>query len=213
MSAETDLIGERRRPPPGELTYEEFLAWCDEDTRAEWVGGRVVPLPVAVAERRAAIVSLLITLFALATRFGRLGAVYAEPFRMRLRAARRGRSPDLIFVAPEHRNRVRRHDLDGPADIVVEIVSPESVHRDRIEKRAEYEQAGVPEYWLVDPDRQQVDLRVLGPEGRHRVVFVGSDGLCQSTVLAQLRLRVEWLWQDPGPELDEVVRDLGVDPS
>jgi hypothetical protein len=30
MSAETDLIAPRRRPPPGELTYEEFLAWCDE---------------------------------------------------------------------------------------------------------------------------------------------------------------------------------------
>src|SRR5262249_10239046 len=91
MSAETDLIGERRRPPPGELTYEEFLAWCDEDAWAEWVDGQVILLPVTVAERHAAILSLLITLFKLATRFGRLGAVYAEPFQMRLRAARRGR--------------------------------------------------------------------------------------------------------------------------
>jgi Uma2 family endonuclease len=213
MSAETDLIDQRRRPPPGDLTYEEFLAWCDEDTRAEWVDGRVIPLPVTVAERHAAILSLLITLFKLATRFGRLGAVYAEPFQMRLRAARRGRSPDLIFVAPAHRDRVRRHYVDGPADIVVEIVSPDSVRRDRVEKLAEYEQAGVPEYWLVDPDQQQVELRVLGPEGRHRVVFAGSDGLLQSTVLPQWRLRVEWLWQDPGPELDEVLRELGVDPS
>jgi hypothetical protein len=60
----------------------------------------------------------------------------------------------------------------------VEIVSPASVHRDRVEKLAEYEQGGAPEYWLVDPDRQQVELRVLGPEGRHRLVFAGSDGLC-----------------------------------
>jgi Putative restriction endonuclease len=76
---------------------------------------------------------------------------------------------------PAHRDRGRRHYLDGPAAIVVEIAAPESVHRHRVEKVAEYEPAGVPEYWLVDPDRQQVDPRVLGPEGRHRVVFAGPE--------------------------------------
>ena len=213
MSAETDLILEPRRPPSGKLTYEEFLDWCDEDTWAEWVDGRVIPMPVTVAERHAAILSFLITLFKLATRFGRLGAVYAEPFQMRLATARRGRSPDVMFVAPEHRDRLRRHYLEGPADIVVEITSPESVQRDRVEKLAEYERAGVPEYWLVDPEQQHVELRVLGPEGRYRVAFAGSSGAYQSTVLPRLRLRVEWLWQEPGPELDAIVRELDAEPS
>jgi Uma2 family endonuclease len=41
--------------------------------------------------------------------------------------------------------------MDGAADIVIELVSPESVHRDYGEKLYEYEQAGVPGYWIIDP--------------------------------------------------------------
>jgi Uma2 family endonuclease len=111
-SAETDLRVGRRVPPEG-LSYEQFLEWADEDTWAEWVDGQVILMPVTLAERHAA-----------------LGSAYSEPFQMRLRRLRRGRSPDLFFVLPEHRDRMRRHYLDGPADLVVEIVSPESRRRD-----------------------------------------------------------------------------------
>jgi Uma2 family endonuclease len=209
MSAEADLLVEQRQPPPGRMTYEEFLEWADEDTWAEWVDGLVILMPVTVAERHAAILWFLSWLFAHAARFGALGSAYSEPFQMRLRGLRRGRSPDIFFVLPEHRDRMRRHYLDGPADIVVEIVSPESVHRDRIEKLAEYEQAGVPEYWLLDADVGGAEIRVLGADGRYQLVFNGSSGEYRSAVLPSLRLRVEWLWQEPGPDFDEVLRTLG----
>jgi Uma2 family endonuclease len=209
VSAETDLRLERREPPPGRLSYEQFLEWADEDTWAEWVDGQVILMPVTVAERHAAILMFLSGLFAHVTRFGALGSAYTEPFQMRLRRQRRGRSPDLFFVLPQHRDRMRRHYLDGPADLVVEIVSPESRRRDRVEKLAEYEQAGVGEYWLIDAEGQGAEFRVLGPDGRYSLAFTGSAGAYQSSVLPPLRLRVEWLWQEPGPDYDEVLRTLG----
>ena len=52
-------------------------------------------------------------------------------------------------MASERLDRVHRTYLDGPADLVVEIVSPESAGRDRGEKYYEYEAAGIPEYWLL----------------------------------------------------------------
>lgn len=55
------------------------------------------------------------------------------------------------FVASEHLDRLKETYLDGPADLVVGIVSPDSVGRDRGEKFYEYAQGGVPEYWLIDP--------------------------------------------------------------
>lgn len=49
--------------------------------------------------------------------------------------------------------------MDGTPDLIVEVTSPESLARDRGEKYVEYEAAGVREYWLIDPDRQQITTR------------------------------------------------------
>ena len=125
-----------------------------------------------------------------------------------LRLLREG-SPHRVLVLPEHRDRMRRHYLDGPADIVVEVVSPESRQRDRVEKLAEYQAAGVTEYWLIDAEGGGAEFRLLGPDGRYRVVLAGAAGPYRSAVLPSLRLRVEWLWQEPGPDYDEVLRTLG----
>jgi Uma2 family endonuclease len=77
-----------------------------------------------------------------------LGQVWIPPTLMRLSSRPSGREPDLLFVASEHLDRLRGTYIDGPADLVVEVVSPESEERDRVEKLAEYEAARVPEYWL-----------------------------------------------------------------
>ncbi len=100
--------------------------------------------------------------------------------------------------------------LDGPADLVVEIVSPESVGRDRGEKFYEYEQGGVSEYWLVDPLRRRFEAYHLDEQGFYRSLFSGSEGRCDSRVLTGFWLRVEWLWQSPLPRTLEVVRELGL---
>ncbi|HEY3109193.1 MAG TPA: Uma2 family endonuclease [Chloroflexota bacterium] len=99
--------------------------------------------------------------------------------------------------------------MSAETDLIVEVVSPESVQRDRVEKLAEYERAGVGEYWLIDPEGRSAEFRVLGPDGRYRVALAGSDGEYRSGVLPPLRLRVEWLWREPGPDYDEVLRTLG----
>ena len=98
-----------------------------------------------------------------------------------------------------------------PADIAVEVVSPESARRDRVDKLAEYEQAKVPEYWIVDHEQRRTAFRVLGDDGRYRLVLEGETGEYRSTVLPELRLRAEWLWQDrPGSDLGEILRTLNV---
>jgi Uma2 family endonuclease len=120
-----------------------------------------------------------------------------------------GREPDLLFVAQEHLKRLKETHLDGPADLAVEVVSPESVGRDRGEKFYEYAQGGVPEYWLIDPQTKQAEFYQL-EEGRYRVAFSGDEGRYQALVLPDFWLRVEWLWQDPLPAVLDVVRELGL---
>jgi Uma2 family endonuclease len=195
---------DRPSPPLGKITYEEFLEWADEDTYAEWVDGEVILLspPGFVHQDLATFLNSLLRMFAESRR---LGTVIAAPFQMRLDAPRSGREPDVIFVSNEHLHRFKKVYLDGPADLVVEIVSPDSVTRDRIEKYREYETAGVTEYWILDPERQRIELDYLD-NGKY-VELPIVDGVIRSRAMEGLWLKVEWLWQNPLPPLLDILKE------
>ena len=192
------------------MTLDEFHAWCDEGTRAEWVDGEVVVfLPTSIRHHK--IVQLLVILLRLWVDAKGLGELYSEMILMRLFVpARRERLPDIMFVASEHLGRIQPTYLDGPADLVVEVVSPDSVGRDRGDKFIEYEQAGIPEYWLIDPGREQAELYELSEDGRYQLALGGRNGIYHSKALQGFPLNLEWLWQDPPPKPLELVRQLGL---
>ena len=192
-------------PQRREMTYDEFLAWADEDTLAEWVDGEVVMCSPA-SDRHQDISGFLESVLRSFVEVRRLGVVRSAPFQMKL--ARSGREPDLLFVSQEHVARLGETYLDGPADLVVEIVSPESAERDRGTKFYEYEEAGIPEYWLLDPQREQAEFYRLGEQGHYGLVSPDAEGVYRSETLPGFWLRVDWLWQLP-PVLD-ALRALGL---
>jgi Uma2 family endonuclease len=198
------------QPPAGKLTYEEFLDWCDEDTLAEWVRGKVrMTSPAAL--RHQLLSAFLNTIVDFWVDAHDLGVVILPPFQMRLPPPiDTGREPDLIFVAKSHLDRLRDTYLDGPADLVLEITSPESRRRDRETKLVEYEQAGIPEYWLIDPDGPPALFYQLGTDGKYHATSLGPDQVYESPVLAGLRLTVGWLWQVPLPQKTAALRSLGL---
>jgi Uma2 family endonuclease len=194
---------------PGRMTFEEFLAWGDEDTWAEWVDGEVVVLtPAAVKHQR--IARFLVDLLGNFVLMRQLGEVIPAPFTIKLPAPlKRGREPDIVFISRERLHRLKPTYFDGAPDLVVEITSPESFARDRGEKYVEYEAAGVKEYWLIDPDRQQAEFYRLGEDGRYRLHTAGAGGVYHSEVIPGLRLKTAWLWQDPPPAGVEALREIG----
>lgn len=198
----------RREPPGGKVSYEEFLAWADEDTLAEWVDGEVVMVSPA-SKQHQDIAGFLTSVLRMYVETRQLGVVLSAPFQMKLA---NGREPDVLFITSEHVDRLRESYLDGPVDLVVEIASPESAARDRGEKFYEYEAGGVPEYWLIDPQRAWADVYRL--EGEHyRPAFSGNEGVCRSEAVPGFWLRIEWLWQERLPAVLDVLRELGVLPG
>lgn len=192
---------------PPLVSWEGFLAWRDGAVQAEWVDGEIIEMsPASAAHQRLS--GFLHALLRLFIERHRLGELFYAPFLMRLAARPSGREPDLLFIAAEHADRIKDTYLDGPADLVIEIVSPESEVRDRREKLLEYEAAGIPKYWLVDQPRREARFYVLGADGRYQLAPVNADGIFASTVLPGFRLRVDWLWRSPLPTLDEVLADL-----
>jgi len=188
------------------MTFEEFLALDDEATMSEWVDGEVMMTSPA-AERHQELILFLAQTLGLYVQVHDLGRILLPPFAMKLEKGRRGREPDLIFVSRERTHLIQRTHLDGPTDLVVEIVSPESIGRDRGEKFVEYERAGIKEYWLIDPDRETAEFYELGADGRYRAAATEPDGVFRSQVIAGFFMCLSWLWQTPAPALD-ALREL-----
>jgi Uma2 family endonuclease len=188
------------------MTYEEFLDWVDEDTLAEWVDGEVRMYSPA-SKRHQAIADFLVKVIGTFAEERDLGMMLSAPFQMKLEHS--GREPDVLFIAKEHLDCLQETYLDGPADLVVEIISPESIGRDRGEKFYEYEAGGVTEYWLIDPQKARVEFYQLR-DGQYQQVSPDAEGIYRPEVLPDFWLRVEWLWQDPLPKTLDVFRELGV---
>jgi Uma2 family endonuclease len=194
------------RVPEGKISYEQFLEWLDEDTWAEWIDGEVV-LMSPVSDEHQTVAMYLKILLGFYVNSRSLGIVLDEPFQMKGAAHLPGRSPDILFVSASRQHLIQRHFLNGAADLVVEVISPESRARDRGEKFYEYEQAGVREYWLIDPDRKQVEFYALSEQGFYQPAFVGHKGEYRCTAVEGFWLRVEWLWERPS--MTEVIKVWG----
>jgi Uma2 family endonuclease len=184
------------------MSYEEYLAWADEDVHAEWVNGEVI-VQMPPKPRHQQVVAFLIRLLGDFIELFRLGRLLPAPLEMRATPDGPAREPDLLFVAQEHLERLTEARLSGPADLVVEVVSDDSVARDRADKFYEYQAVGVREYWIIDPrpGYERVDFYVLDDKGRYRSVPVDSDGRYHSTVLVGLWLQVDWVLAAEPPEV------------
>ncbi len=183
---------------PTRITYEEFLEWADEDSLVEWVDGKVTMTSPPSAQHQR-IGSFLANLLSLYAGMYALGEVFSAPFQMKLPTS--GREPDVLFVTAGHRERIRPTFLDGPADLVVEIISLESSMRDRVEKRDEYEQGGVREYWLIDPLTRTAIFYQRILDGSYSVVPPDARGRYTSLSGPNFWLEVDWLWREPLPDL------------
>jgi Uma2 family endonuclease len=188
------------------MSYEDFLKAYD-GIHAEWVHGEVVPM-TPVPPRHQQIAIFLSALFQHFCEQRRAGVVLSGPAQMKVGDV--AREPDVMVLTPEHADRIKPSCVEGPADLVVEIISPESRGRDRGDKYYEYEQAGVREYWLVDPQRRRAEFYHLTGDGVYELVRSDERGRFESRVLPGLWIEVGWLWQEPLPPLLGVLKEWGL---
>ena len=175
---------ERRR-----MSYEEYKHWEHEGGLTEWVDGAVyIYMPPKDEHQR--IVEFLIQLLGPFVRLFKLGMVRVAPFTMRAIEDGPAREPDLFFLAAESLGRLTDTQLNGPAELAIEIISTDSVLRDREDKFYEYQAGGVREYWIIDPrpKRQRADFYVLDDNNIYQPV-PAADGIYRSTVLPGFWLR------------------------
>ncbi|MBS1253666.1 MAG: hypothetical protein MAG451_02719 [Anaerolineales bacterium] len=184
------------------MSYEEFLTWADEDVHAEWVDGEVI-IHMPPKTRHQDVVGFLHKLLGIFVDFFRLGKLLTAPYEMKIDPPDGpAREPDLLFIAQENLARLTENRLEGPANLIIEVISDDSVSRDRSEKFYEYQAAGVREYWIIDPrpGTERADFWVLDAAGRYQPAPADEDGVYRSTVVPGFWLRVDWLWAEELPD-------------
>src|SRR5687768_10592864 len=188
------------------MTYEQFLEWDFENPHVEWVNGEVVVMSPVSGEHQF-VRGFLYTLFWHFIEENDLGVLLDDPFQMKTGPELPGRAPDIQFLAKKNLGRLKKNHLQGPADLVVEVISPGSRGTDRGDKFYEYEKGGVREYWLIDPERKRAEFYRLGRDKQYHLM-PADDGTFHSAVLKGFWLRVEWLWQRP--KLKAALAELGL---
>jgi Uma2 family endonuclease len=141
-------------PAQGTWSEEDYLL-LPTNHLVEFSHGRVEVLPMPTQSHQLIVLFLYRVLYEFVTA-RRLGTLLIAPLRVRLWPGK-FREPDLVFMLAEHAD--RRHDAYwGGADLVMEVVSPDDPQRDLVTKRQEYAQAGIPEYWVVDPQAETITV-------------------------------------------------------
>lgn len=187
------------------VTKEEYLEICDEDLKAELIGGvLVVSTPASI--RHEQLQGFLLTLLRTYVDAHRLGLVLGSRTPMRL--GEDYFEPDILFVTQERLDRVGEVFLEGPADLVIEIVSPDSRALDRVIKRRAYEKHGVQEYWLIDPERESATFYRL--EGKEYKEIPTEGGIYRSQAIPGFWLEVDRLFQEPLPPILDVLKEFGL---
>lgn len=196
---------------PRHMSYEEWHDWLEADRRhwGEWVKGEVIPrMPPLVAHLR--IAGLLYGLMMFFARHRNLGEVFSEGIELWLPVSDIARLPDICFLAHQHADRLTSHRLNGYADLVVEVVSRDSVTRDQHQKFAEYQAASIPEYWIVDsrPRRQTMNVYQLDANGQYQPVLRDTSGRLHSRALPGFWIDPSWLWQEELPDPLQLLHEI-----
>jgi Uma2 family endonuclease len=127
-----------------------------------------------------------------------LGTVVIAGYKVRLRV-RKYREPDILFIKAAHRSRIKKQFCEK-ADLVIEVLSEENRPHDIKKKRIEYAQAGIPEYWIVDPEGETITVLVLKSRQKSYTKFgvFGKGTQAASKLLAGFTVDVtEALSQKP----------------
>lgn len=145
-------------PPQGQWTEADYFALPDTNRLMELSEGRLIMPPHPTYSHQEALKGLFLRLNTFVEE-KKLGIIEVAPLPVQLWPGK-VREPDLFFLAKEHADRIGEQAFGVP-DLIIEVTSPGTREVDRGEKFFEYARAGVREYWLVDPDKQTIEVYVL----------------------------------------------------
>jgi Uma2 family endonuclease len=153
------------------MTYSDYAALPDDGTRYELADGVLEAMSPSAAPRHQIISSALDSILKSTCKSEYL--ILVAPLDVIL-SEKEVRQPDIVMI---HRNRLSilsKRGVEGAPDLVVEILSPSSMKRDKVSKLRVYAQYGIPEYWIVDVTGSVLEQYLIR-EGRYELTDVYTE--------------------------------------
>ena len=167
-------------PRQGCWSEESYLWLTDHGRhRIEFTDGRIEELPMPTSTHQAVLLFLYRLLHDYLRPRG--GVAMVSGLRMRIREGK-FREPDVLMLQDRSDPRYQDRYWLG-ADLVAEVVSPDDPDRDLVEKRIDYAEAGIPEYWIVDPRNETITVLVLDGNAYVEHGVHGRGGTATSPLL------------------------------
>jgi Uma2 family endonuclease len=159
-------IEEQLRP----VTFEEYRALPDDGPRYELINGELFLMPAPKAIHRFVIGNLFKIINEFVTRH-QLGLILFAPFDLRL-SEHTSVQPDLLYFSKENKRAIGPDYAIRPPNLAIEVLSPSNRRTDLVLKRALFADHGVPEYWIVDPNKRSVSVNLLQNGRYDETVFM-----------------------------------------
>jgi Uma2 family endonuclease len=176
-------------PQQGQWTYEDYAAIPEDGHRYEVVNGVLYMSPAPNLGHQGSVARFVYYLLTHVEFVGR-GRVFTGPADVEL-SYKNVVQPDVLVVLKEHLDRLSKTRIIGAPDLVVEIASPSTARHDQRTKLDAYASAGVPEYWVVNPDAQTVKVLILERGVYHSLGVFGGQATLPSQVVPDLPVKVE----------------------
>jgi len=187
---------ERPWPPPqGDWTYEDWLKLPDDGYRYEVINGVLYMTPPPRPQHQRVSARLAHRLLNFVEEHA-LGEVLYAPIGVQLPNQPVPFQPDILFIRAERLDIIGEKNVEGVPDLIIEILSPSNWLYDRREKMEVYEEAGVPEYWIVDPRIRVIEVYVLEEGGFLQKGEYGPGEVARSQVLAGFEVLVDEIFPD-----------------
>jgi Uma2 family endonuclease len=141
------------------LTYEDYVFLPNDGRRYEILEGELSATPPPSTKHQTVSGNLLV-LLSQHIRERNLGKLFHAPIDLILESSS-VLQPDLLFVSSAHEHIITERAIEGVPDLVLEILSPTTTRTDRVTKAQIYARYHVPSYWIVDPEKQNIEIYLL----------------------------------------------------
>ncbi len=178
-------------PGRTKLTYAHYVLFPDDGQRHEIIDGEHVVNPAPSPRHQAVSGRLFVQLYQQVEVAGH-GQVFFSPIDVEL-SPHDIVQPDLVVVLNEHREIIIPTRIKGTPDLVVEVLSDSTRELDQVRKKSAYQRAGVPEYWIVDPQEHHVQQFLLHA-GEYRLTGTHRERL-QADSLPGVQIDLQPLWE------------------
>jgi len=173
------------------VTAKEFFDLPEERHPIQLIAGKLIEMPTPIPNHQRLVVRLIVLLNGLIPN----GEVFTAPISVYL-DDENVLEPDVVWVAEGSPCAIKDTHLDGPPDLVVEVLSPSTARYDKIGKFNLYERHGVREYWIVDPTLRSVEVwRLAETLFVYQGVYTAKDTFV-STVLGGKSVELNSVFAD-----------------